>query len=185
MQSFTAPYSGKFLQHLNNFKKGQASDDDDIDLSYSFMLTKNATKTTGIPTTKVNSANIVYPDNEKLITKPTDHKKIGQIVTATVNKDPSKIVFPDQLIQTTGNTDEFTFQPMATTPPTTMMGNGPYQNMNSSATSYTYANCGAMANAESRNISVSADSQFVVFPNGTKVSISKCHVQVIVNRNKS
>lgn len=152
------------------------------------MLKKNAT-TTAIPTTKVNSVDIlfVYPaDHEKLIKKPTDHKKIGQIVTALVNKDPSKIVFPDQLNQTTRNTDEFTFQPMATTPQTTSMGNGPYQNMNSSATSFTYANCGALANADSRNISVSADSQFIVFPNGTKVSISKCYVQVtIVDRNKS
>lgn len=145
------------------------------------MLKKNAAATTtAIPTIKVSSGDgdgddIVYPDNKKLITKPTDH-----------NKYPSKIVFSDQMNQTTGNTNDFSFQPMAIAPPTTMMGNGTYQKMDNSMTTYTYADCGALTNADTWNISVSADSQFVVFPNGTKVLISKCHVQVmILNRNKS
>lgn len=173
-----APYKSKSFPNVN--KNGNNQDDDDVDLSSSFTLSQSTPSTTTTATTTLsstgnaNSTDFLYPDHEKLMVDP-NHQKVSQIVTAMANTDPSKIVFPDQLPEKDNNRDQLTFKPMPTTTmPPTIEING-----------YTYANCGVFANVDSSKVSATADAKFVVFPNGTKVSIAKCQVQVTLNRNKS
>lgn len=116
---------------------------------------------------------MVHPDHEKLMVPNTQN--VSQIVTVMSNRDPTAIVFPDAI---GNNRDQMTFHKMQTSPsPFTF-----YPTVE--PISYTYANCGSITNADNSKASASADSEIRIFPNGTKVSISKCQVELILNRNK-
>lgn len=145
------------------------SSDDDIDLSFSFTLNPNKTKST-TPKTTTTNVNAI-PNHENLVN--SNAQNAASIVTVI---DPSAIKFPDD----NDNRNQLTFHKIETTTPSP---GSSFPTVNQ--LSYTYANCGSVSNANNSKVSATADSELFVFPNGTKVSISKCQIFLILNRNKN